>query len=133
MLRCIAIGLALLSLSSSADAVEPEFRAAQDFIDGMIVRIEAQEKPCARTVGAATRSREMGVVCAKFGGSFEKFESRWRFQIVQQTKVSSRANSIVEAQTGWQQIDGIHERIYAVDRVVIGVRFTQGDLVIVYK
>ena len=79
----------------------------------------------------------MQVICARFEGDFVSFESRWTLHILQDSMFDRRygGGTIPEAlpQTGWEVSGATHDRIYVVGDSTLGVRFTLGEILMVYK
>ena len=78
----------------------------------------------------------MKVVCARFDGQFALFRPRWdayhRRQFGAAPGLSSRDRSGIP-RTDWLATGTRHERIYSLSDTVIGVRFEDGELLVVYK
>ena len=106
------------------------------FISEMLHGVEATRIDCPEPVTEATRSRDMRVVCAKFNGDFESFESRWqlhlRLEALMDGETGSRRVPGSQPHTDWETRSGGYERIYAVGTKAVGVRFFHGDVLMVY-
>ena len=82
------------------------------------------------------RTHRMKAVCARFDGSFERFEIRWGLQMIQnevpEDREATAGQSTVEPQTEWESNGPIHDRIYLVGAHAVGVRFASGDVLMVW-
>jgi hypothetical protein len=121
------------SLAAPRGTAEADPRA---FVETMLTGIGAEERQCAPEIVEQVRAREMHVVCASFEGSFERFELRWGLQISRNELIKGLTpedpKPVAVPQTGWEAAGPVHERIYVVGRKAIGVRFTAGELLMVW-
>ena len=92
------------------------------FLGAALRGIGARATECPPPIVRETAAREMAVMCARFDGDFNSFRSKW-------AEWTSRA----EPKTGWDASGLNHDRVYAVGERAVGVRFTLGDILIVYK
>ena len=108
----------------------------REFIETMLTGIGAEERQCAPEIVEQIRALEMQVVCANFEGSFERFELRWGLQIAQNELIEGltpdNPKPVAVPQTGWEAEGPVHERIYVVGKKALGVRFTAGDLLMIW-
>ena len=118
----------------SAD--EARDRPARQFIDESLRGIGAERIACPADVTEQVRTRRMNAVCARFDGSFKRFEVRWGLQMIQNEGPEGRepaaGRTTVEPQTEWESTGAIHDRIYLVGVHAIGVRFVSGDVLMVW-
>lgn len=130
-LALLAMTLVFAALPLAASQHE-----AVSFIDEMVRAIGATPVACSADVLDNTQSYDMQVVCATFDGDFEQFQWRWTMHLLQNALANQRNGSgklpHTEPQTSWERHGAIHERIYAVGRTVVGVRFHLGELILVY-
>jgi len=125
MIRRRAALLATLCLFLPVAASEAEREQPIDtyvLIEAALRDIGARATECSTDVKEAIRSREMGVLCARFDGDFEAFRSQWR-----------RRLSRVEPKTGWSVNGATYDRIYAVGTQAVGIRFSMGEILVVFK
>jgi len=109
---------------------------ARLFIQAMVGGVQAKTRPCPDDVVAVTDMRDMAVVCAYYDGNFEDFHAAWEASMRSSYAGNDRyrtARSEAQSRTGGEQGAGYSERIYAVGETIVGVRFTDGDLLFVYK
>ena len=92
------------------------------FIEAALRDIGARPTECSTDVKEAIRSREMDVMCARYDGDFESFRSRWR-----------RRLSRVEPKTGWAINGETYDRIYSLGAQAVGIRFSMGEILVVFK
>ena len=129
-LAAIASAATLLTaLSAPALADQP----TQTFVSSAIRNVGATSVRCPKEVRSAVRSRQMVAVCASFDGDFEMFRARWaeRMEPAPQDLESDRRR-MPRPRTRWEHRNGTYERIYAVGENAIGVRFTSGELMLVF-
>ena len=109
---------------------------ARIFIDESLRGIGAERTSCPADVAEQVRSHRMNAVCARFEGSFERFEVRWGLQMIQAAGPEDRESvagwTPISPQTDWESTGAIHDRIYLVGERAIGVRFAAGDLLMVW-
>lgn len=130
--RLTALALILLLVPAAAAQ-----REARSFAYAMLDGVGAQQSDCPLEVQRQTLQRDMRSVCATFNGTFESFRALWDNRLPDpepapgQLRPPARAAAV--PQTGWEP-RGVHfERIYLVGQTVVGVRFSLGDVIIVYK
>jgi len=126
--------LALVFLLIPAVAAQREARSfAYEMLDG----VGAREADCSLEVQRQTLQRDMRAVCATFNGPFENFRALWNNRLPEPEPGQEQRNPLVrpvaKAQTGWEPRGVNFERIYLVGQTVVGVRFSLGDVIIVYK
>jgi hypothetical protein len=106
------------------------------FIDESLRGVGAEKVSCPADVVEQVRSHRMNAVCARFEGSFERFEVRWGLQMIQAAGPEDRESAFgrtpVSPQTDWESTGAIHDRIYLVGDRAIGVRFAAGDVLMVW-
>jgi hypothetical protein len=115
----------LCLLLSSVVLAQPEREQSTDpfvFIETALRQIGARETECPANIKQATRGREMGALCARFDGDFESFRSQWRERV-----------SRVEPKTGWSVNGQTYDRVYVVGTQAVGIRFSMGDILVVFK
>ena len=121
------------ALAAPRGTAEADPRA---FVETMLTGIGAEKRPCAPEIVEQVRAREMQVVCASIEGSFERFELRWGLQISRNELIEGLTPDdpklVAIPQTGWESAGPVHERIYVVGKKALGVRFTAGDLLMVW-
>ncbi len=104
------------------------------FILEMLRAVDAAPTICPDEVEELTKAREMSVVCARFDGEFEAFESRWMEHLLSSPRVAAEdEDNPTLFQTDWQNTEETYECIYAVDGKAVGVRFRRGELILVYR
>jgi len=122
-------------LSLTGPIVASEEKALQ-FIDGMLGGIDARKIECSDEVRHQVKTREMKAVCAKFDGRFELFRPRWdayhQRQFGPAPGLPGRDSPGIP-QTDWLASGTRHERVYSLSETVIGVRFQEGEVLVVYK
>jgi len=109
---------------------------ARVFIDESLRGIGADRIACPADVVEQVRSHRMNAICARFEGSFKRFEVRWGLQMIQaagpEDRESVAGRTPVSPQTDWESTGAIHDRIYLVGERAIGVRFAAGDVLMVW-
>ena len=109
---------------------------ARAFIDGSLRGIGAEKTACPDDVLEQVSSHRMNAVCARFEGSFERFEVRWGLHMIQVAGPEELdpvgGRTPVEPKTDWESNGDIHDRIYLVGDRAIGVRFAAGDVLMVW-
>lgn len=107
------------------------------FINEMLTGVGATMLDCPVAVRERIEQREMQVVCAQFDGDFNTFESRWTLHILQDTiydkNYGGGAIPHFQARTGWEVSGMTHDRIYSIGPSTLGVRFTDGEILMVFK
>lgn len=138
--RLVPIGACLL-MATLAWTVCPAADESWDepvraFIDESLRGIRAEKTACPVDVIEQVRAHSMKAVCARFDGSFERFEVRWGLQMIQAAGPEDRAPASgfapVSPQTEWEQNGPIRDRIYLIGPRAIGVRFAAGDVLMVW-
>jgi hypothetical protein len=97
---------------------------AQAFVKHALAGIGAQATECPAELLEAIASRQMVARCATFDGSFDTFRDLWAEWTVG-----------AEPRTAWS-VSGVglnYDRVYALGRSAMGVRFTHGEILIVLK
>jgi len=109
---------------------------AREFIDQSLRGIGAERTACPIDVIEQVRTHRMNAVCARFEGSFQRFEVRWGLQMIQAAGPEDRepaaGRTPISPQTEWERNGQIHDRIYLVGESAIGVRFAAGDVLMVW-
>ena len=128
VLLCSASGPALFAEAEAVDV--------RGFAKRMFAGIGAEERDCQPDIVREIEARDMNVVCARFPGSFARFELRWDLKLSQDGRSDSRTAGETEAAvqplTEWEAKGDQYDRIYRVERKAVGVRFTSGDLLLVW-
>ena len=128
--------LAIAGLLLFAQPADASIYEARLFIDAMVGGVEAKPKPCPDIVVEVTEARGMAVVCARYDQDFETFRELWQASMLSSSAGNDRyttQRSEAKSRTDWEAGPGHYERIYAVGQTIVGVRFTDGDLLFVYK
>jgi hypothetical protein len=122
------------SLPIASEPVEPN--PVEDFALMMIRGIGAEETACKHDMRKEVESRRMNILCARFEGTFARFEIRWDLEMMQRERPDPRSLGTVEppvfALTDWEATEGEYDRIYRVAGKAIGVRFNGGDVLMVW-
>ena len=128
--------LAILAGTVSLGAGEANDRPAVDFVNESLRGIGAEKTACPADVMEQVRAHQMKVVCARFEGSFERFEVRWGLQMIQHEGPEDREpaarRTLIQPKTDWERNGAIHDRVYLVGEHAIGVRFVSGDVLMVW-
>lgn len=128
--------MAILAWTVCPSADEAQDRPALAFINEALRGIGAQKTECPSDVMEQVRAHRMKAVCARFEGSFERFEVRWGLQMIQNEGPEDRERAVgrtaVEPKTEWESNGVIHDRIYLVGDHAVGVRFASGDVLMVW-
>ena len=134
LIPAFAVAL-LLAGSSAAFADAPTFLQPETFADDMIRAIGATRTDCAHEVMRQVEAHDMRAVCARFDGDFERFSLRWNLQMLQETgdEEAIAAWPRAQATTEWELTsDQIYDRIYRVGNTAVGVRFSLGDVLMIW-
>jgi hypothetical protein len=133
----LAILLLVLACGAFAPRTSASTEDAVAFVRTMLDGVGAEALQCPAEVRQLTRERGMGAVCARFGGTFENFRALWEYRLSPQSLRQNLSDAPLllsaEAQTGWEASGLEFERIYAVGRTVVGVRFAMGEVIVVYR
>ena len=139
--RLVPIGTCLLlatlawTVCPGADDGTREGRA-REFIDQSLRGVGAERTTCPTDVIEQVRAHGMNAVCARFEGSFERFEVRWGLQMIQAAGPEDQEPATGQApilpQTEWERNGQSHDRIYVVGESAIGIRFAAGDVLMVW-
>lgn len=136
--RCSAIFFVALLMATAGTAtateLEPPLRP-EAFADDMIRAIGATPTDCAHEVVLQVEAHDMRAVCARFDGNFERFSLRWSLQILQETGDEETPEAWPQAQatTEWELTnEQIYDRIYRVGNTAVGVRFSLGDVLMIW-
>jgi hypothetical protein len=109
---------------------------ARTFVESMLQGVGAQRTECVPEIEQQIRTREMNAVCARFEGSFERFEVRWGLQMILNEPPEPDdlrpPQVLIEALTDWEPNGDDYDRIYRVQGKAIGVRFMRGDVLMVW-
>ena len=114
---CLFFPLAALAQTEPEQPTDPVV-----FVEAALRDIGARATECSTDVKEAARKREMGAMCAWFDGDFEAFQSLWRRKLAR-----------VEPKTGWSVSGQTYDRIYAVGAQAVGIRFSMGEILVVFK
>jgi hypothetical protein len=132
----ILVLLGTLTGTVALGAEIPDYPPARLFAQQMMQGIGAQVTDCSAEIAKEVENRRMSALCARFEGTFDSFEVRWGLQLLlnepgeRDTVVVAGVE--VEAQTEWVAKGRVHDRIYRVGRLAVGVRFTSGDVLLVW-
>jgi len=133
-LRLAATLIALTALTGHIGASELETRG---FIRHMLDVVQATEVECSPEVLLMTQERGMRAVCARFDGTFELFRLRWTRGLGASTLDGDEgdAPTIPHAATlaDWTRQAGTYEAVYSVGSSAVGVRFSLGQVLVVYQ
>lgn len=133
----VALTVVALLVLLAAPAAADESTPAETFITAMLEGVGAVERQCPVDVRERIEQREMRVVCARFEGDFNSFESRWTLHILQDAMFDNNYGGGTippfEARTGWEVSGSTYDRIYYIGQSTLGVRFTEGEILMVYK
>ena len=127
----VLLGLLVMSLPGHASVYE-----ARVFIEAMVNGVEAKPTSCNGDVVEVTEMRGMAVVCAEYEQSFDSFRAAWQANMKSSYASNDRyrtRRSEAKSRSDWEQGAGHYERIYAVGETIVGIRFTDGQLLFVYK
>ena len=125
------VSVAALLTVSIAPALADD--PTETFVSSAIRNVGATSVRCSKEVRSAVRSRQMVAVCASFDGDFEMFRARWAERMeLPPPEFENDQKRMPQPRTRWEHRNGTYERIYAVGPNAIGVRFTAGDLMLVY-
>lgn len=120
----------------AAATEDAEIAAARTFADETLRRIGAQTVACSASIEKQVQEQAMNAVCARFENSFSRFEVRWDLQMIQleprDAAGSGRMHPTAEPLTEWELNGAVHDRIYRVGNKAVGVRFAEGDVLIVW-
>ena len=133
-----AVALVTVAVSGTllfaSEPVEPN--PVEAFALMMIRGIGAEETICKQDMQREVESRRMNILCARFDGTFSRFEIRWDLEMLQRERPDPRSLGTVEppvfALTDWEATEGEYDRIYRVAGKAIGVRFNGGDVLMVW-
>jgi hypothetical protein len=135
-LRIVALIAVVVVVVLPVAAEESEPTVVRSFAHTMIRGVGAEHTECKADLLLQVRSREMQIVCARFDGSFARFEIRWDLEMLQRDRPSPTSYGTVEppatALTGWESNSGDYDRIYRIEGKAIGVRFNGGDVLLVW-
>jgi hypothetical protein len=131
---CLLVAILAWTVCPAADGSLDQ--PARVFIDESLRGIGAERIACPADVVEQVRSHRMNAICARFEGSFKRFEVRWGLQMIQaagpEDRESVTGRTPVSPQTDWESTGAIHDRIYLVGERAIGVRFAAGDVLMVW-
>ena len=131
LLLCSAPGAAPAAPYADGDPA-----GVRGFAKRMIEGIGAEARDCRPDIVREIEARDMNVVCARFEGSFARFELRWDLELYEDANPSSRSADApaapVQPLTEWESNGAQYDRIYRVERKAVGVRFTGGELLLVW-
>jgi len=127
-MKATALALVVLlgpaALVPPLGASEPAEASAEAFIETALRGIGARETACPGELLQEIESRSLKARCAFFDGSFTTFRDRW-----------AEWTEAAVPQTGWS-VSGIglnYDRVYAFGGRALGVRFTRGEILIVFS
>jgi hypothetical protein len=133
-LRTAIVVILAAILAPAALASEED---AKTFIIELIRGTGATPVVCPIEVLVGSREHEMGVICAEYDGDFRSFESLWQRHVRRDAALDQIDGSgslpSMAPQTAWESRAGMHERIYVVGSAAVGIRFSAGEIVMVYK
>ncbi len=115
---------------------EPRDAAARIFVEDTLRGVGAEKVACSPRVIEQVRAQKMSVVCARFDGDFARFELRWDLQMIlnEPSPDDDPADwkPTAEPQTDWELNGVSHDRIYRVGNKAVGVRFSRGELLLIW-
>jgi hypothetical protein len=133
---CVALLVLVAAIATPIAAQDLEPSPVQTFVLTMIRGVGAEETACSPDMQRQVELRRMNIVCARFDGTFSRFEIRWDLEMLQRERPDPESLGTVEppvfALTDWEASGGEYDRIYRVAGKAIGVRFTDGDVVMVW-
>ncbi len=129
--------LVLLSGNSPAECGDARGDSTtKTFAEEMIRGVGATRLECSAQIIEQVRAQEMDVLCARFDGSFQRFELRWNVEILQRGMVAPPSGiepvPLAQPATEWESRGSFYERIYRVGSSALGVRFAAGDVLMVW-
>jgi hypothetical protein len=128
------VAIAACTVGTLAETVGDQ--PARLFIDESLRGVGAVKTTCPDDVVEQVRAHRMNAVCARFDGSFERFEVRWGLQMIQTEGPEDRRTQAgapaVQPQTDWESNGTIHDRVYLVGNHAVGIRFASGVVLMVW-
>jgi hypothetical protein len=111
---------------------EPDSVSA--FVDHMLDGVEATRIPCPDEVAALAQDDDVTLVCATIDGDFERFEYLWSMELLRRAMDEDDAGQPhLEPLTAWETNGEVYERVYAVGLTSLGVRVSEGYVLMAYK
>ena len=132
-LLAATLSLAIAAPAPAAD-IEPPLRP-ETFADDMVHAVGAKLTDCKTEVVRQVEAHDMKAVCARFDGDFERFALRWSLKLAQEMGDEDELFqwSRAEPTTDWELTnDAVYDRIYRVGTTAVGVRFSLGDLLLIW-
>ncbi len=100
----------------------------------MLHGVEARPIPCPTDVQFLAIAEEMTLICATTDNDFDRFEYLWNLEMIRgASDHSAEARPHMSPITQWELIDGVHERVYRYGEFALGVRVSDGYLMLAYK
>jgi hypothetical protein len=129
----IAIALALTATMWLAGAERATDVNA--FVANMLKGVEATRIPCPDEVKTMASSDDVTLVCATIDDDFERFEYLWSMELLRRAMDDRDAETRphLEPLTAWESSGAVHERVYAVGLRSLGVRVSEGYVLMAYK
>ncbi|HXV75957.1 MAG TPA: hypothetical protein VD788_06505 [Candidatus Polarisedimenticolaceae bacterium] len=131
-----AASIAVALSVTPADADDFQANAVRSFANTMLRGVGAVPTECKPDLLRQVESRQMQIMCARFEGSFARFEIRWDLEMLQRERPDPNSYGTVEPPvtplTNWEANGVEYDRIYRVEGKAIGVRFNDGDVLMVW-
>jgi len=122
--------------TAAAAAAAASTDDATRFVAQMFRGVGVAPAQCAESIAHDASSRSMNAVCATFDGDFEEFRAMWALSLLVDAYADERDDAgpvpQYDARTDWEPRGDAHERIYRVGASVVGVRFSRGDVIVVW-
>jgi len=105
------------------------------FVEKMLQGVEATRIRCPDEVTTMASSDDVTLVCATIDGDFERFEYLWSMALLRRAMDDRDADRRphLEPLTAWESNGAVHERVYAVGLNSLGVRVSEGYVLMAYK
>jgi len=105
------------------------------FVDDMLRGVEATRIRCPDEVKEMADSDDVTLVCATIENDFERFEYLWSLELLRRAMDNRNPESRphLEPLTAWESSGAVHERVYAVGLRSLGVRVSEGYVLMAYK
>jgi len=124
-----ALGVALWTI------VPQEEGGVNVFVDNMLQGVEATRIRCPDEVTTMASSDDVTLICATIDGDFERFEYLWNMELLRRAMderdIEKRPH--LEPLTAWESNGAVHERVYSVGLTSLGVRVSEGYVLMAYK
>lgn len=129
----IAVATTAIVAPASHAEIDPPLRP-ETFADDMLRAVGATRIECTSEVARQVQAHEMNAVCARFDGDFERFSLRWNLQLLQAIGEETYLDyPRAQPTTDWEiTSDQVYDRIYRVGNTAVGVRFSLGDVLMIW-